>query len=83
MLRESDDGHLKISPLRTSSLIRRVHYECSAESMTTAFGDFNARRGRQDVFYIYYNTNRVYSNLSHVGGRQQVLHITKYVQYKH
>jgi len=38
------------------SLIRPVHYECSTESTTTAFGDFNARRGRQDVLYIYYNT---------------------------
>lgn len=65
------------------SLIRRVHYECSAESTTTAFGDFNARRGRLDVLYVYYNTDRVYSNLSHVGGRQQVFHITKHVQYKH
>ena len=61
MLRESDDGHLKISPLRTPSLIRRVHYECPAESMTTAFGDFNARRGRQDVLYIYYNTDREFT----------------------
>jgi hypothetical protein len=50
MLRENDDEHLKISPLSTPSLIRRVHYERFAESMTTAFGDFNARRGRQDVF---------------------------------
>ena len=59
MLREFDDGHLKISPLRPSSLIRPVHYECSTESTTTAFGDFNARRGRQDVLYIYYNTESI------------------------
>jgi hypothetical protein len=63
MLRENKDGHLKISSLCTPSLIRRVHYECFAESMTTAFGDFNARGGRQDVFYIYYNTEREFPRI--------------------
>ena len=61
MFIEFDDGHLKISPLRAPSLIRRVHYECSVESTTTAFGDFNARRGRQDVLYIYCNTEREFT----------------------
>jgi len=63
MLRENYEGHLKISPLCTPSLISRVHYECSAESMTTAFGDFNARRGRQNVFYIYYNKEREFTRI--------------------
>jgi len=60
MLTEFDDGHLKISPLRPPSLIRPVHYECSTES-TTAFGDFNARRGRQYVSHIYHNTEREFT----------------------
>jgi len=52
MLREFDDGYLKISPLRIPSLIRRVRYQRSAESMTTA-SEISTLEEEGRMFYTY------------------------------
>jgi hypothetical protein len=69
MFTEFNEEHLEKSPLRNPSLTRRVYYQCSAKRMTTAFGNFTARTGRQDVLNIQYGTI-IYTKLGHrpIGG---------------